>query len=886
MRKFTITIFIGLCWLTSLAQKIPLTISDLENWPSIISPNISNDGKYIFYTHSFNGYSGDSITVKAISGNWERTISNCFSPTFCDNGKQFVCLKNDSLLIQFTGSSLIKKLPMIASYQLGRINKEEYILFSKNNSDSLFIYRMKDGNIISFSNVIDYTVNPLGNSIALSQYNTLKGKKNFYVNMIGSKLRKGKQIFQGGKVTSLSFDKSGSQLAFLIQHGSGEKNHFNLGYYQSKQACATEISTRSSLESFENMKIVGDNFPGIYFSDDGKCLFFGLKYSNVPIKRKNSVIMQIMKYDNPFLDSDRKITENLSKIYLASLNLKSKMIHRLEYENDWTLPLAGKKNNYLIVRNVEADINETWNTKNKPSTYLVETTTGLRKLLFKGDDDNRTAWCISPDSKYLIYYQQNKNGGDYYSYEISNEVIRNISTRVSTNWGDQYNDNLYTKLSGTIGCIGWIDGSRYVLINDRYDIWKIDPLGIKRPVNITNGYGKANQIILYPAFNILDAPLTSNGDILLKAFNLRDKTNGFFSLSMRKKSSLQLLTMGSYLYGSANGIHDLYKPCNDLKKAENADIYIIKRESCRESPNIFYTTNFKKFKQLTWIAPEKETNWIKSELINYTLPDGRPSQGILYKPENFNEKHRYPVIFNYYFFDKRSNSLNSYLRPELSNSANINIPYYVSNGYLVFVPDITRNINSTDKLKESSIFSVVAARNYLVGKNWIDSAKIGLNGHSQGGLQTNYIVTNTNIFAAAVSGAGNSDLVSLIGSLRGGSTSQISTTENGVLYGTPLSDQPEEYIKYSPIFFAKNVTTPILLLHNKGDKGVSFSQGFEFFQALRRLGKKVWLINYNNEGHLILDTSAQLDFTLRMKQFYDYYLKNGQEPCWMQKESN
>jgi dipeptidyl aminopeptidase/acylaminoacyl peptidase len=99
--------------------------------------------------------------------------------------------------------------------------------------------------------------------------------------------------------------------------------------------------------------------------------------------------------------------------------------------------------------------------------------------------------------------------------------------------------------------------------------------------------------------------------------------------------------------------------------------------------------------------------------------------------------------------------------------------------------------------------------------------------------------------------------------------------------GPPLTDAPEIYLENSPVFHVKNVQTPLLLLHNDQDDAVPWEQGIELFLALRRHGKPVWFFNYNQERHWLLRRADQKDYTLRMWQFFDHYLRGAPAPAWM-----
>jgi dipeptidyl aminopeptidase/acylaminoacyl peptidase len=264
-----------------------------------------------------------------------------------------------------------------------------------------------------------------------------------------------------------------------------------------------------------------------------------------------------------------------------------------------------------------------------------------------------------------------------------------------------------------------------------------------------------------------------------------------------------------------------------------------------------------------------------TELIHWKTFDGSPSDGVLYKPENFDPQKKYPVIFDYY--EQRSEELNLFVSPKAAEDR-INVPWFVSNGYLVCAPDIHYKKGQPG---QSAYNAVVSAAKYLSKMRWVDSTKMGIQGHSFGGYETNYIVTHTKLFAAACAASGMCDLVSFYGSVpRAGNTKYFSERDEGRMDAT-LWQTPDAYIRNSPIFQADKVSTPLLMMNNKNDGQVPFAQGVELFTALRRLGKKVWMLQYDGGGHSAGDTKEAVDYSTRMSQFFDHYLKGAPAPKWM-----
>ncbi|HYV97840.1 MAG TPA: prolyl oligopeptidase family serine peptidase, partial [Gemmatimonadaceae bacterium] len=164
-------------------------------------------------------------------------------------------------------------------------------------------------------------------------------------------------------------------------------------------------------------------------------------------------------------------------------------------------------------------------------------------------------------------------------------------------------------------------------------------------------------------------------------------------------------------------------------------------------------------------------------------------------------------------------------------------------------------------------------------------AHIGLQGHSWGGYQSSYILTQTSMFAAIVTGAPPTDLTSFVGTTYGSSgTLQQGITEVGqVRMGrdrTPWNSH-ELYESQSPIHNVAKITTPFMILQGTADNAVDWHQGLEYYAAARRLGKEVIFVSYPDEPHHLGRKENQLDFQVRMQQFFDHYLKGTPAPKWM-----
>jgi dipeptidyl aminopeptidase/acylaminoacyl peptidase len=307
----------------------------------------------------------------------------------------------------------------------------------------------------------------------------------------------------------------------------------------------------------------------------------------------------------------------------------------------------------------------------------------------------------------------------------------------------------------------------------------------------------------------------------------------------------------------------------------NGKYYLMKRGNAKQYPNCLLTSDFVNFQQVTNLQPEKYCNWMTAELHLFKRLDSSIAQGLLYKPENFNPIKKYPVIFLCY--ETMSDDLNKYLIPKHSNGP-VEVSYLVSNGYLVFLPDVI--FKHPGMTGESFYNAVMGAAQYLERMPYVDGSKMGLEGHSFGAFGINYIITHTNKFAAALSASGASNMVSMNTALWD-RTGNSKMNYSQYRLDKTLWEDADLYLKNSPIILAQQIVTPVLLMANKADTQVPNTEGRGLFISLRRLGKPVWMLEYDEEGHTIRNEINQKDYEYRVMEFFDYYLKGKPMPAWL-----
>jgi len=421
------------------------------------------------------------------------------------------------------------------------------------------------------------------------------------------------------------------------------------------------------------------------------------------------------------------------------------------------------------------------------------------------------------------------------------------------------------------GLSGWSSDEKYVLINDRYDIWKVAADGSEAKP-LTGGIGRKTQtalrLVSFPQGIGEERPRGTDltKPLLLKANNERTHDEGFYRLEPGS-SEPKLLVMGARSYGIP-------------VKAKDADTLLLTVSTFYDYPDYFVTDlNFREIRRVTDANPQKKDFvWGKAELVRYKNLDGVELSGMLIKPENFDPHKKYPMIV--YIYERLSQNLHRFTLPSAGTS--INPTYYASNGYLVFMPDIAYTVGAPG---QSALKCVLPGIQAVVDKGCVNEQAIGIQGHSWGGYQIAYMITQTTRFKAAAAGAPVSNMVSAYDGIRWGTglPRQFQYERTQSRLGASLWQAPQRFIENSPIFMADRVKTPLLMLHNDQDDAVPWYQGIEYFLALRRLGKECYLFNYNGEPHGLRKKANQRDYTMRMQQFFDHHLKGATAPAWMEK---
>jgi len=853
-------------------QKMPLDYSSLASWPHIQAENISDDGNFVIYFLNSEDQ-GTQARVVSLGSGVSKTYNNVRDARFlCDSRSIAVMTKTDSMGIinVVTGGALWES--NVRSFSVGE-NEGKPFVFCLLNSGKLLVIDGKCQIRSAYLNVTDFNYSDESRMLVLIQSEARKDLKEISVALLDDYgAKRLDTVWNGYNALNMTFikDKGGIAFESTFQGRRGAA----IWVYQPGMKKASMIVSDTTKGMGKDL-FVSDR--AMEISNDGTRIFFDVEKAadtvESAIAKPTGIVIWCSRDDQLGEPGGMPETEVMRAVFLTRENrvIVLSNIGDLCKFDEWGI------DEFMLACN-RVNVAEGYlHKEDRPDVFLVNTRDGqkvcIAKRLLYADPH------LSNTGKYVYWYDPEKKA--FFTYNTDNKRTTNISVNIPTPVYDECWD--LGEVPRSYGIAGWIQGDSGVIVKDRYDLWLCDPDGVRSPVCLTRGFGRRDHIVfrlLYvnPVNVYSIVPKRMGEKVILCAFNEESKQNGFYEIHLGADDDPVRLVMADKAFYFPDNFSTVSLP-RDIYKARRADIYLLRCMSSRNFGNLVTTKNFKDFRSVTELEPENKYNWIQTELMKWKTFDGRAGTGILYKPEDFDSKRKYPVIFT--FYERLSDGLNVFVAPDLCKGP-LNIPWFVSHGYIVFCPDI----NYTMGHPSQDVYNYVnSAAELLRSKPWVDREALGLYGHSFGGYEVNCLVTRSKLFSAAVSVEGPTDLVSFSGLLRFGDLDDHIMMEVGQnRIGVTLWKNPELYIENSPIFRADSITTPMLLMDNPLDDNVPWSQGLELFTSLRRLGKTAWMLQYDQERHVLDDPKHKMDYTRRLTDFFDYYLKHRQVAKWMESQ--
>lgn len=502
--------------------------------------------------------------------------------------------------------------------------------------------------------------------------------------------------------------------------------------------------------------------------------------------------------------------------------------------------------------------------QNYVDVYLIDLKTNEKICLLENYYLNASrTLAFSPDGLQLVYYRD----GHYHHVHLPTKQHTNLTSDLNTSFVDDENDHNVVKPATPL--IGWSADSKYVLVQDGNEIWKISNDG-KKAISLNPG-SKAQNLQAGAPVRIYkdDKGIDLKKNQYFQFYNTRNKEMGLGILDAGK-DVIRILFLGENRYRA-------------LQKADQANVFAYFKESSTESPELLVTRdlNLGSTRQLTKNTPNQEKYALSEgvRLIEFVSDYGDTLQASLYLPAGYVEGQSYPTIT--YIYERLTQDLHSYAQPSLPGGG-FNRAMYTSNGYAVLMPDIKYKMNEPGN---SAVACVIPAVKAAIATGIVDSENVAIHGHSWGGYQTSFLITQTDLFKAAAAGAPLTNMISMYSLIywNSGSANQSIFESSQGRFTSGYWDNWDAYKRNSPIYYIKNVQTPLLLLHNDKDGAVDYTQGIEYYNGLRRLNKPVVMITYKGENHGIVKDVNKKDYAVRMMEYFDHHLKSTPAPDWWAK---
>ncbi|UOQ99602.1 prolyl oligopeptidase family serine peptidase [Hymenobacter sp. 5317J-9] len=909
------------CQLPALAQqapKKPLDHTVYDRWESVVNPKISNNGKFVLY--QVKPQQGDGTLYLKTAGNRllqqiprgdsavfsadSRFVVFAIKPPYADvrqakiKKKKPEDMPKDSLGIYSLETGKLTKYANVKGFQLAEkasvlaflatkasvkdagkkapadtLKKiTDNLLETKQAGATLTVVSLPSGAIREFASVTDYQVSKPGNQVAFAVAAPKNSKTVasglFRYDVAAGRLKKA----TSGKGTykNIAFDDAGKQLAFTAEKYPEKalSKPFSL-YYSPLGADSARVLLAPGAQVLKP-GWSPSGFGKIVFSDNGEKLFFGTAPDPIPqdttIVEFETAKLDIWNYKDDYLQPTqlKNLKKELQRNYLAVIYPR-KGNRFLQLEDEYLRESFLAENNnaeyVLALTDTAKRIAAQWEGAARRQAFLVSTTTGERIAI--NPQAIKSRFQLSPNGECALWYDDAAKA--WFSFAAATRKTTNLTGKLPVSFTDEENDSPTDPEA--YGVAAWTKNDEAVLLYDRYDIWKITPQ-TGAAVNFTNGMGRAGKLTFRYRIPVEKKKFIEPKDeLLLLAQNNDTKQWGYYRKAIASTKAPQFVTMGPVSY-------------SPLMQAKNAGTLLYTKSGVSQPADVYVSTDLRKETKLSAInAQQQDYNWFTAELVHWTTPQGHKATGVLYKPENFDPAKKYPLIS--YFYEKLSDGIYRYQAPAPTPSR-LDIAMFASNGYLVFTPDISYTVGEPGPSAVEYVNSGVEA---LKKNPWVDGAHLGIQGQSWGGYQVAYLITQTNLYAAAWAGAPVVNMTSAYGGIRweSGVSRQFQYERTQSRIGGTLWEKTDAYIRNSPLFSLPKVQTPVVIMANDADGAVPWYQGIEMFTDLRRLGKPVWLLQYNGEAHNLVKRENRKDISIRELQFFDHYLKGAPAPVWLER---
>ena len=833
-----------------------LTAADYHLWSTLNSEKISDYGHWLSYTlHYESGQ--DTLFVKSTKN------SKTFAFAKGNNGQfigevQFGCLlPNQTFRLTNLTTGKASEIARIQEFVV--VADGRYALLY-GEDHTLMVLDLNGAIIDQIAHVNSYTMNPKENVLAYCVSDGEKGK----VGLLGFDLtlHRTDVVNEVGRYyENVIWHSNSTSLVFVSRATTAKPMTADAVLFyrisNKKLYCYDTTTAKDWPKGF----ILASNFvTSIGISDDEKQVFLTIQ--------KEAVAKPIAENDVQVWNAADKDLYSLRSVYDPQYNPrvalwlpeKSQLVVIATDEYP-AVKITGNQQ-YALVYN--SDTNKpTFKQEADIDYYLLDLATGTRQLFLKQQPGTMGNLFLSPEGNYIVYFRE----GQWWVYTVATQLHKAITTVEDKNFCDYM--NAQTVNPACYGSLTWTKGDASIYIHDQFDVWEYT-FAKSTLERLTRGREK--QLVYR-----IEKEQKGNSE----AVAYKESAVGSNDYLLLKINALNYINWGYCLLNPNRKIESLVslpKRVFNLKKAKNNSSYIYSKEDFNEPTSLVYLKTNLESRTIFKSNPQHYNyNWGHSELIDYTNLKGENLQGVLYYPFDYDPNQKYPMLVNIY--EKKTANLHYYCNPTMYYGSDFNVSVFTSKGYFVLQPDI---VYKYQRPGFSATDCVVAATEKAILSASIDKKRMGLVGHSFGGYETSFIVTQTNIFAAALASAGIHDFISY------GLTEEDAHISSNwrmeqfqMRMKKPFYEDFQGYLDNSPIYHAVNLKTPLLSYAGMKDLHVDAKQTYELYFALRRLHKEHIMLLYPDEQHILMQPKHQYDISVKTLEWFDYYLKGEPPADWI-----
>jgi dipeptidyl aminopeptidase/acylaminoacyl peptidase len=837
-------------------QKKLLAPVDYHLWSVLESGDISGSGRWVSYFLRYRSGT-DTLFVKRNDGKRTFTYPLGGNGKFC-NDRWYACRNGEKLTLTNLETGKSEVFQHVRDYEFSGNGNFFLIEFNEGTEKRIAIRYLLTGASQTIKGVSAWSFNREKTKLAYGLRNGADGSAT--VLGFGNSISELAGIaFPKCIVSTIVWQENSGSIACVLQ--SSATNTTKLAQYLFAAKTTVILDPSGAVGFSKDKHIESPDAERLKISDDGKRLFFQ-EVPNVVSAPVDSPVVEVWHGDDKILYSEQMQYGNLKEwnktaIWYTDTNEVFEFM-----PGETHVKLSGDQH-YALTSSLEP-CGLQFRYAAKRDYYLINLVTKERRLFLSCHSPELAHTLLSPDGKYIVYYKD----GNWHNYTIASGVHKNLTVGLASAFYDESNDT--GDQPGSYGVAGWTSSLQSIIIYDKFDIWEVSLTGglsrrltKGRESNISFRIAKTDNA-LQPSFNSVPE---GNGIDLNEPLTLSSSLAG---------GSMQGF---SILYGGkVSEVVFRPKHISGVKRASVGGKYIFLEEDYRHPPSLKIVDKHKVRTLYESNPQHKDYFWGKVETVSYLGEDGSQLKGLLYYPSDYKMGTGYPMVVNVYQI--QSDRLHYYRNPANAVYNGFDLFNFVNNGYFVLLPDIKYRLGAPG---DSAVFCVTAAINEVLKYGNVDTKGIGLIGHSFGGFESSYIITRSNLFAAAVAGAAQTDHIA----------GYLTVSENykraeywRFEYYTnrmkkPLFEDLDTYIYNSPVFSAPTIQTPLLLWTGAKDGHVAPTQSMELYLAMRRLGKKVTLLRYPKEDHNLEDIGKQGDLSTKIVEWFDYYLKGGQKKNWM-----